>query len=243
MPAFLKLQRLNRRLFQLISGILWILFLIAIYTVFKLYAPSLDANLPAMMKFIMNMVDLKYYLLGFAIFLMLGFSFGYIGRFKDAGISPFIALIPLMLFYGLIVFFMIDLIALMKESNLLLFIAKFKKFAEEPVLVNFQGLFSTSFIQFIAEKKRWIDMGIVLYFLIVISAMVAPSQTVTNRYGNPKVLSVSVLFFSLVGAFIFWVMTIAMFYLGWQFLWLPNLAEYLVDYEQFMQLLNVWLGS
>lgn len=243
MPAFLKTPRLNRRLFQLISGMLWMFFLAVIFAVLKAYAPPLNANLPAMMKFIMNIVDLQYYLLGFAIFLMLGFSYGYIGRLKDAGISSLIALIPLLLFYGLIIFFMVDLIALLKESNLLLFMAKFKKFTEAPTLANFQVLFSPEWIAFIAEKKRWLDAGIVLYMMIVFSAMLVPSQKKKNRYGHPQELSLSLQIAAIVFALLFWGMTIVVVYIGWQFLMFPNLAEYLVDYDRFMQLFNSWLES
>lgn len=242
MPELLTIPRLNRRLFQLISGVLWMLFLAVIFAVLKAYAPSLHANLPAIMKFIMKIADLKYYFLGFAIFLMLGFSYGYIGRLKDAGISPLIALIPLIAFYGLVVFFAIDLLALLQESNLLLFIAKMKKFMETPTIANFQVLFSPDWITFIAEKKRWIDVGIVLYLLIILSAFVVPSQVKANRYGAQKRLSLGLQFFSILMAICFWLMVMIMFYLGGHFLMMPNPAQYLENYDQFMQLLNHWQG-
>lgn len=238
MPKLLIIPRINRRLFQMVSGILWLLFLIVFFTIFRAYAPSLDANLPAIMKFVMNIVDLQYYLLAFAIFLMLGFTYAYIGRFKDAGISPLIALIPLLLFYGLIILFMIDLIALLKESNLLLFIAKLKKFTEAPTVESFQRLFSPEWIRFIAEKKRWIDVGVIFYVMIVMSAMFVPSQARDNRYGNQCTLSVAIQLLSVIMAILFWMMTILVIYLGWQLIQFPNPAEYLLEYDRFMHLLN-----
>lgn len=243
MPAFLKIPRLNRRLFQLISGILWILFLVIVFVILKAYAPPLNANLPVIMKFIMNIVDLRYYLLGFAIFLMLGFSYAYIGRLKDAGISPWIALIPLIAFYGLVVFFAKDLLTLLQESNLLFFIAKMKKFMDVPTIASFQGLFSSEWIVFIAEKKRWIDVGIMLYLLIVLSAMLVPSQAKDNRFGGQKTLSTGLQLFSILLAICFWLMTIAMLYLGGHFLMMPNPVHYLENYDQFMQLLSLWQGA
>ncbi len=242
MPKLLTIPRINRRLFQLVSGALWLLFLIVVFAIFSAYAPSLNAGLPAIMKFVMNIVDLQYYLLAFVIFLMFGFSYAYIGRFKDAGISPLIALIPLLLFYGLILFFMIDLIALLKESNLLLFIAKLKKFTEVPTVANFQVLFSPEWIQFIAEKKRWMDIGIVFYILIVISAIFVPCQARENRYGNSCALSVWMQILAIIMAIMFWTMTVLVIYWGWQWIQFPNPAEYMLEYDRFMQLLNAVRG-
>lgn len=240
MPDFLSIPRLNRRLFLSIAGVLWLLFMIVVYAVLKAYAPFGNLSLPAIMSFIMQIVSLQYYLFAFALLLMLSFSYAYIGRLKDAGISFWISLIPLVLFYGVLVLFTWDFIALLKESNLLLFMAKMKKFIETPSLGLFQGLFSPEWITFLAEKKRWLNIAIVLYIIILISAFIAPSQSTANRYGSPKVLSITMQFFSIILSLVFVVITIGVLYLCWQFLRLPNVTDYLVDYERFMQLLKLW---
>ncbi|UNM95244.1 hypothetical protein MMG00_08370 [Ignatzschineria rhizosphaerae] len=243
MPEFFSIPRLNRRLFLSISGMLWLLFLVVVYAIVMAYAPLRNTSLPAIMTFIMQIVNLQYYLLAFALFLMFGFSYGYIGRFKDAGISPLIALMPLLLFYGILILFASELIALLKESNLLLFMAKMKKFIETPSLSLFQGLFSPEWIAFLAEKKRWFNIVILLYIAILISAIAVPSQSVKNRYGAPKTLSIAMQFFSIILSTIFGVITLSMLYLCWQFWMLPDLADYLVDYKRFMQLLKLWQGQ
>lgn len=242
MPEFLKLQRLNRRLFFLVSGILWAVFFAAVISVFMAYAPSFNPTVPGIMKLITTIVGLKYYALALTVISALIFSYAYLGRCIDGNISPWIALIPLALFYGLLAWVIVDFILLWQESNLLMFIAKLKRFLETPTIAHFQGLFAPEWIAFMATKKRLLDYTLALYLLILVSALGIPSQREANSYGAPRKLSGMTQLISVLFTCFFIVVSAVILYLGGYFFTLENPASYLTNYEQFMQLLHQWKG-
>ncbi len=236
MPDFLKLHRLNRRLFFLVSGILWAVFWMAIIAVLVAQASNFNPSIPAIMKLIANIVSLKYYALALVVISAVIFSYAYLGRFIDGDISPWFAVVPLAVFYGLLTWVMIDFILLWQQSNLLLFIAKLKRFLETPTLAYFQGLFAPEWISFVAEKKWLLDIAIVLYFFILVAALLIPSQQDHNRYGPPRKLSWGMQILALLLTLFFIGVTAINLYLGGYFLSVESPASYLTDYEQFLEL-------
>lgn len=240
MPKFLQLQRLNRRAFLLISGLLWLLWLIGLITVGIVYSADFSPTLPAIMKLVMNIVNLKYYLLVAMILAALVFSYAYLGRFMDGNLSPWFAVIVLGIFYSLLLWVMIDFVKLWQESNLLFFMAKLKRFLAEPTITAFQALFAPEWLKFMAEKKRLLELAIVVYLGIIVIGMVIPSQRQENRYGAPQRLSSGAQFFSLLFSLFFIGITIVLLALGYLFWQLGNPVDYLADYEAFMELLRYW---
>lgn len=240
MPAFLKFQRWNRSVFCLLSGVACALGLLFILAVTVFYLPQLSMNIPGMMKFITKVIQLQSPLLIATISLSLLFSYAYIGRLMDGNIPPWIAVIPLLVFYGICFYVIYAFMELLAESNFLFFIAKMKRFIDAPTLANFQVLFSKEWLQFLDEKKHWIDIGILFYVVILLSALFVPSQKQVNRYGAPQSLSLRMKITSGIFSLIFAVVMLATLIISIQLLMLKMPSEYLTDFELFMHYYSQW---
>ena len=115
-----------------------------------------------------------------------------------------------------------------------------KRFIDAPTLANFQVLFSKEWLQFLDEKKRWIDIGILLYVVILLSAIFVPSQKKVNRYGAPQSLSLSMKMMSGIFSLIFALIILATLIIFIQLLMLKTPSEYLTNFELFLHYYSKW---
>lgn len=234
----LRLQRINRSRFMAGMGGLLIVALMGIAVI--IYANPIDitAGIRPIMRSVMALFGLKYYIAGSFICLSLIFSCLYLCRMMDRGISPWLSLLPLLLFYSSFGYFCYHFLLILQETNFLQFFAKAKRFFEMPSLANFQPLFSEQWRNFLDEKKLYLDITIIVGFFLLLTGIVVPGTKGANRYGLPKAVKV----WQALIASITLLLLLSIIYAGIQLLLLDTPSQYFRDYTQFLHLLNFKQG-
>lgn len=236
----IRLQRINRSRFLTDIGALWMVLIIALAGVIYVNPIDVTGGIRPVIQSLMNLIGLRYYFLGGFVVLALFFSYLYLGRMMDRGISPWLAVLPLILFYASFIYFFYHLLTVLQETNYLQFFAKAKRFFESPTLTNFEPLFSDRWRNFLDQKKIYLDGSILMMFLLLISGITLPGNKQSNRFGLPRNYKVSQVIIGFISLVIF---VIPLFYLGIQTLLIDTPSYYFSDYEGFLNLMQSLLGE
>lgn len=235
----IKLQRINRSQFLTDVGALWMVIMIAIIGVIYVNPIDVTGGIRPIIQSVMNFLGMKYYFVGGFILAAMIFSYLYIGRMMDRGISPWLSVIPLLLFYGCFIYFFYHLMVVLQETNYLQFFARAKRFFEVPSLANFEPLFSDHWRDFLDQKKRYLDAAILMAFFLLIMGIGIPGSRQPNRFGSPRIYKVSQ---SIIGGIAGVLFILPLLYIGGQILLIDTPSLYFRDYEHFLNLLRYFTG-
>lgn len=230
----LKLQRMNRTRFLSDTGILILIALVGCAWIIYQYPIDFMAGIRSILKSVSDLFALKYYIVSVFAILSILFSYLYICRMMDRGVSPFISALPLLLFYGTFTYFFYAFFVLLQETNFLEFFAKAKRFFEQPSLNHFETLFSQNWRNFLDQKKVYLDIAIFSSYFLLLTGMLIPGTKGENRYGLPKLLKTP----QLIGALLVLVLLVIYVYGTIPILFLDSPSQYFKDYDAFISLLD-----
>lgn len=231
----IRLQRINRSQFLTDVGALIMIVLIALMGVIYINPIDFTGGIRPLIQSMMNLISLQYYLLGGSGLLSIVFAYLYLGRMMDRGISPWLAIFPLLLCFGSGIYFFYHLILLLQETNYLQLFAKAKRFLDNPSIANFQPLFSDEWRNFLDQKKIYLDTAILAMFFILITGIIIPGNQGENGYGMRSADKLSRI---IIGLVVLMILLIPLFYIGIQILLIDTPSQYFRDYDAFLHLLH-----